>query len=255
MNYKNVAKKKKKNTAIIVIASILACALAGGAIAGLGFHFNWWNAEKEAEGPKPVPTSTFNLEIEKIEDLCGVEFKYDDYTRVLSTWQSPVEVLIKEGIIDSAEEEISEYMEVFVQILNVDPYGKDFEVSEAGQYKIAMKINGNEVVADTFTFIEYDPEADSFIPVFQGFLAFDKEGKQIELKIDNEFESQLNDAHQVMQFLIFPAVLTHVDDEVEDVTGFSMMIQNVAQDKDGFALETFEFVSFERIGDIPEGLN
>ena len=254
MNYKSVAKKKKKNTAIIVIASILACVLAGGAIAGLGFHFNWWNVEKESEGPKPVPTSTFNLEIEKIEDLCGVEFKSDDYTRALSSWQTPVEDLIKEGLIDSAEDEISEYHEVFVQILNVDPYGKDFEVPEAGQYKIAMKINGNEVEADSFVFNEFDAEGEAYNPVFAGYLAFDKEGKQIEVKIDNEVESALNEAYQVMQFVIFPAVMTHVDDQVEDVTGFSMMIQNAAQDKDGFALETFEFVSFERIGDVPESM-
>ena len=38
MNYKKF-KKNKKNTGLIVVASILALILAGGAVAGIGYAF------------------------------------------------------------------------------------------------------------------------------------------------------------------------------------------------------------------------
>ncbi len=255
MNYKNVAKKKKKNTAIIVIASILACVLAGGAIAGLGFHFNWWNVEKEAEGPKPIPTSTFNLEIGNIEDLCGVEFKYDDYTFKMSTYKMSKEELLNYGVIDSLEDEVSFKGESLSSILNVDPYGVKFELPESGQYEVTMKINGEEYISKLFAVSEVDTESDRLQLLMTGYLVFDKNGKQIELEFNNELETQLGEANHIVNFVLFDAVMIDIDHELEGVEGYSLFIQNMVQEGDGFAIDTFEFVRFERIGDIPEGMN
>ena len=68
MNYKTVSKKKKKNTALLVVALILSLVLIGGAVAGIGYAFDWWSFGKEAND---LPTSTFNVNVDSLDDIYG----------------------------------------------------------------------------------------------------------------------------------------------------------------------------------------
>ena len=96
MNYKTVSKKNKKNTGLLVVALVLSLVLVGGAVAGVGYAFDWWSfGEEEVE---ELPTSTYNVNVSKIDDIIGIEIKEEDlafvmdeediYTQSLEQWES-----------------------------------------------------------------------------------------------------------------------------------------------------------------------
>lgn len=253
MNYKNVAKKKKKNTAIIVVASILALVLAGGAVAGLGFHFDWWGAE-EAPQKKEVPTSTYNLEIESFDDLLGVEFTPDDFSIHYTTYNKTKQELVQMGVIESVSDEVDNHSEVMTSVLNVSSdeffsdYGCDFNLPKDGQYKLTTKINGVEYTTDYCAFAGPESE-EGANTVFAAIYFFDEEGKQLEYAIGEEPV----DAYEIVYINIYDKFMRDIDHAFEGMEGYTLIVMHNAREGAGTAIGTFEFVSYERIGDVPEG--
>lgn len=248
MNYKNVAKKKKKNTAIIVVASILALVLAGGAVAGLGFHFDWWGVE-EAPQKKEVPTSTYNLEIASLDDLIGVEFTPEDFSGHISTYNKTKQELEQMGAIDNIEDELEENYEMMHSILNVTgsdfmSYGVDFKLPEDGQYEFVWKINGVDY-STKYASIEKDNDS-----TVQGgcYLFYDKDLNLVE--VEPGTEPEIENGGYIM-IMLFKGVMINIDDKVDNLDGYTLMIQNYSTGCDGLSIETLELVSYKRIGDVP----
>ena len=248
MNYKNVAKKKKKNTAIIVVASILALVLAGGAVAGLGFHFDWWGAE-EAPQKKEVPTSTFNLEIASLDDLIGVEFTPEDFSVYFSTYNKTKQELVQMGAIDSVDDELEENQEFMLSILNVDgndfmSYGVDFKLPENGQYEFVWKINGVDY-STKFASIQKNDGS-----VIQGgsYVFYDKDLNSVEVDPGTEPEFENGGYIAIM---LHKGVKINPDDSIDNLDGYTLMISNFVKGCDGLPIETLELVSYKRIGDVP----
>lgn len=247
MNYKNVAKKKKKNTAIIVVASILALVLAGGAIAGLGFHFDWWGAE-EAPQKKEVPTSTYNLEIASLDDLIGVEFTPEDFSGYLSTYNKTKQELEQMGAIDSVDDELEENIEMMHSILNVTgsdlmSYGVDFKLPEDGQYEFVWKINGVDYSTKYAGFEKQDDIVQGCCYVF-----YDKDLNSVDVEFGTEPEIENGGYISIM---LLKGVMINIDDRVDNLDGYTLMIENFSTGCDGLPIETLELVSYKRIGDVP----
>ena len=128
MNY-NQVKSKKKNKLIIIVSLVLSLVLAGGAIAGIGYAFNWfpgWGAEVNegnAHTAKEFPTSSSNLNVSSINDIIGVEFSAEDLSIYFPYKDDDVELAY------------------YFLNLNVAGYGVDFDMPESGVYNIKFKVN------------------------------------------------------------------------------------------------------------------
>lgn len=218
MNYKNV-NKKQKNKVVIIVSLILALVIAGGAIAGIGYATDWFKNPDKIEdvpniaGKKEVPTSTYNLELDFLEDILGLNFTEDK-------WSWHVSFDAEDNVIEEGSE-IEAETTYFGSILDVGTYGDNFIMPKDGIYTFTFKVNGEEyVVKDLELTQEY----------VEGFFF---------LKNSTEEDPIF------FEFVIKNMVIC---DPLEQEGGEGYTLQVYAV---GFELETFEIVSFERTGDIP----
>lgn len=256
MNFKNVAKKKKKNVAVIVIASILSVVLAGGALAGVGYGLGWWGKAEEAPAKLEVPTSTYNLEIASLDELICVEFTPEDYSSYISTYSMTNQEMVDMGLIDDVTQEPTQHYEYCSQVLNIDGieygagYGVDFELPEEGQYEITVKINGTEYTTD-YTGIapSAEGESDGANIVFAAMYFLDAEGKQVEVAMG---EDPGDEVAEVVQIMILDKFMRDIDHAFDGVEGYTMFIMHMDRGENGSAINTFEIVSIERIGELQD---
>ena len=215
MNY-NQVKSKKKNKLIIIVSLVLSLVLAGGAIAGIGYAFNWfpgWGAEVNegnADTAKEFPTSSSNLNVSSINDIIGVEFSAEDFS---------IYYPYKDG-----NDEIAYYY----LNLNVAGYGVDFDMPESGVYNIKFKIN------------------DQLFDVNSRFKAELEEGDDFSMSINvlknGTVLSSTPDSHIGYMFAMGPYACPSIDMAVE---GFSIIFYDFTVDN----VQTFELVAFEKIAD------
>lgn len=210
MNYKNV-KQANKNFRVIVVV-ILALVVLGSLIASLGFAFNWWG--------NTLPTSTFCLNVESIDDIIGLEFKQEDFTSYLDE-----KALYKYNNAESFDGTYPEDLEKSSWasiVLNVEDYGVDYTSPELGFYDIVFKINGKSYTAKNTEYFKGDGEH---------WYSFEVENDSIYLGITDR-----------------GAVFTL--GETDLVEGSSITLYTK-----GITLESFELVKFEKVADFSNEKN
>lgn len=236
MNYKTVLKMKKKNTALLVVALVLSLVLVGGAIAGIGYAFDWWNFGQEEV--KELPRSTYNVEATCIDDVLGVAITEEDFAFYMDE-QSMYETALKDweaGDMLEANKPVKPDYNFFYGnvLLNVEGFGADFEQPESGLYNITVKLNGEEFEYEE---IPYNAESDSAYLMFTS----DFKGKLIEADIMEREEEGFVIA--VCGNALLGETAGIDDGAVALMVGF----YNVDDD-----FESIEIVSFERVDDLSE---
>lgn len=233
MNYKNV-KKKKKNVGFFVLVSVLVLVLAGGAIAGLGFAFDWW---KTGNSASKLPTSTFNVNVSTLEDIYGIAIVEDDfaffkdegdiYNEALEEWKA-------QGSDEANKPKKSEgYLCYGNVILNIDTYGVEFTQPESGNYNLTVKVNGEEYVFEDLVYTEELEESNEHVSVTSDF-----DGK---ITTKNIMEGD------VEGFYIGFVSSANINEDVGLTDGaFCIMFVYKSEDVD---FETLEIVSFELVED------
>ena len=231
MNYKKV-KKNKKNTGLIVVASILALILAGGAVAGIGYAFDWWKTS--------LPTSTYNMEIASLDELEGLKLTKDAAAWVLSTYDMTTAELIEEGLLQVGEtKENMEYcFEQFVYILDVSKFGEEDMEIEDGVYDVTVKVNGTKYV---FKEVVFDSTIeDGFIMAIQYAVV---DGK-IELVSGNDVSFETGDS-RIGALMMMRDVLPLGGMQTGQ---YCYMLMGVFANEE--EIESVEFVSFEKVDEI-----
>lgn len=237
MNYKTVSKKNKKNTGLLVVALVLSLVLVGGAVAGVGYAFDWWSfGEEEVE---ELPTSTYNVNVSKIDDIIGIEIKEEDlafvmdeediYTQSLEQWES-------EGANLANKPVAPDYFLINGNlILNIDYFGQEFEKPENGLYDIAFNVNGKEYAFED--------------------VVFDLENKPtgVALMLSVDFETGKLTDEDIME-LAFEGVTIIINDTAmcgptASFNGDAFSIMICYHDKK-VDFETFELVKFEKVADL-----
>ena len=236
MNYKTVSKKKKKNTALLVVVLVLSLVLVGGAVAGIGYAFDWWNFGKEAND---LPTSTFNVNVDSLDDIYGIEIKTEDFASYVdqtTNYEAELKAWEENGSVEENKpQEPETYFTNGVLLLNVNNYGVDFKLPESGLYDITLKVNGEEY---TLKKVAFDADSDEFYLSFTS----DFEGNLTE---ENLFEGDVEGGG----FMVMMS-----DTVAFGPTAyfgnycFGIMISYYSEDK---AFESFELVSFEKVAKLP----
>ena len=235
MNYKTVSKKKKKNTVLLVVALVLSLVLVGGAVAGIGYAFDWWNFGKEEV--KEVPTSSYNLNVESIDDIIGVEFTRENfafrmdqdtiYEEALKEWEQNASTSEKPV---KAEDE---YIFMGALVLNVEDFGVDYKKPESGLYDITIKLNGKEY---TYEKVSYDASVDTDIALN---ILSDFDGKPTE---ENIAEGDIDGfAFNIGHYAFFS--------EEAGLPGESIMFLYFSHEE---AFETIELVKFDLVEAIED---
>ena len=203
MNYKNVS-NKKKNTIVIVVALVLSLVLLAGTIAGLGFAFDWWG--------KSVPTSTYVLNVESIDEIIGVKFSTEDFT----AYYDAKEMYKYENAetFDGTYPELLEKRSWASIILDVKDYGVDYKVVEPGLYNVAFKVNGKSYEAE---------EVEYFKASSDNWYSFEVENESLYFGI-----TDMN-------------ALSHLT-ETDYEDGSSICLWS-----NGFVIESFELTKFEKV--------
>ena len=215
MNY-NQVKSKKKNKLIIIVSLVLSLVLAGGAIAGIGYAFNWfpgWGAEVNegnAHTAKEFPTSSSNLNVSSINDIIGVEFSAEDLSIYFPYKDDDVELAY------------------YFLNLNVAGYGVDFDMPESGVYNIKFKIN--DQLFDVNSRFIAEPEGDGGMSMSINVL---KNGTVL---------SSESDIHAGYMIAMGPYATVSLGVAVD---GFSIVFYEFNIDN----VQTFELVAFEKIAD------
>lgn len=205
MNYKNV-KQANKNISIIVVV-LLALVLLGGLIASLGFAFNWWG--------NTLPTSTYVLNIESIDDIVDLEFEKEDFSSYLDE-KAKYAIENRDTFDGSYPEDLKESSWASI-ILNVESYGVDYVKPEVGFYDIAFKINGKTYSAENVQYFEASSE------------------KWYSFEVENDS----------IYFGITDMGALSTLGETDIVEGSSIILYTKS-----FYIETFELVKFEKVADF-----
>ena len=202
MNYKNV-KQANKNVRVIV-AIVLALVVLCSVISSLGFAFNWWG--------NTLPTSTYCLNVESIDDIVGLEFKAEDFTSSLNEKEL---YAIKQGdAFDGSYPDSLTYESLSFLILDVEGYGVDYKRPDLGFYDVTIKINGKKYKIENVEYKECSSE------------------QWYALEGENEsFFFGITDMSAVTKY-----------GETDLVEGSSIGIHTI-----GFRLESFELVKFEKV--------
>ena len=235
MNYKNVTKKKKMNTALLVAVSLLVCVLAGGAIAGVGYAFDWWNTKDVST----LPTSTYNVNVSSIDDILGVEIKEADFAYMMDEntfYEQQLQSWEANGANPDQKPEAPEFfMNYGNVILNVDYFGQEFEAPADGLYDITFKVNGEEYAVEDIAF-ELENE--------QGFaLMFTIDFETGKLSDANIMEGDING----FGLMLADSAMVSQEAALEG-DAFSIMICYYDTESD---FESFELVKFEKVADLP----
>ena len=202
MNYKN-AKQANKNFRSIVVF-ILALVLFSGLIAGLGFAFNWWG--------NTLPTSTYCLNIESIDEIVGLEFKAEDFTSTLN--EKEIYAIQQGDAFDGTYPEHLTYESQSFLILDVQGYGVEYQRPDYGFYNVTIKLNGKQYKIENVEYKECSSE------------------QWYALEGENEsFFFGITDMSAVTKY-----------GETDLVEGSSIGIHTI-----GFRLESFELVKFEKV--------
>ena len=147
MNYSKTT--KQKNIGFIILVSLLALIVAGGAIAGMGFAFSWWGNN--------IPTSTYNLNVASVEEIIGIEFGKEDFSGYYT--ERDLYRINPEVAFDGTYPEDIEIETWAAIVLNADEYGVDFVAPELGYYDVSFKIDGKRY--DAYN-VEYISEAENY---------------------------------------------------------------------------------------------
>ena len=235
MNYDYV-KPKKKNTFVLIVCLILSLILVSGAVAGIGYAFDWWNFVEEEV--KELPRSTYNVEATCIDDVLGVAITEEDFAFYMDE-QSMYETALKDweagDKLEANKPDKPDYSFFYGNVLlNVEGFGADFEQPEAGLYNITVQINGEEF---EFEEIVYDVESESAFLMFTS----DFKGKLVEADILEREEEGFVIA------IAGNALLGDTAGMDDGVVALMFGYYNVEDD-----FETLEIVSFERVDDLPE---
>ena len=234
MNYKKV-KKNKKNTGLILVASILALILAGGAVAGIGYAFDWWKTEDAST----LPTSTYNVNVSCIDDILGVEIKEADFAYMMDEnffYEQELQQWEANGADEENKPEAPEYFVNYGNvILNVDYFGQEFEAPADGLYDITFKVNGEEYVVEDIAF-ELENE--------KGFaLMFTVDFETGKLSDANVMEGDING----FGLMLADSAMVSQEAALEG-DAFSIMICYYDTESD---FESFELVKFEKVAELP----
>jgi len=228
MNYYS---SSSKHNLVSLIAIILAVVLLLGALVTvLGVGSNGFKDWSIFNG---IPKSSYNMEIESLDDLVGVKLGRDDFSYRMSTYDMSDAEREEENVPEGRN------MEYFSAILNVDGYGVDFNFPEEGVYTFTVEINGEEYVMEGIEV--YAPETSE-----NGLLA------QINI-IKEEGESETNIFEgdgKGYAIMLANANFFNIEQEALVEGGAGILLYNVDCEK----IESFELVSYERTGDlvIPE---
>ena len=224
MNYYS---DSRKHNIISCIAIVLAVVLLLGALVTvLGVGSNGFKDWSIFNG---IPKSSYNMEIESLDDFVGVELGRDNFSYRMSTYDLTEEERV-EGKVPEGRN-----MEYFSSILNVDGYGVDFTFPEEGEYTFTIKINGEKYVVEGVNVYSFENSNDGLIANIEII----KEAGESETNI---FEGD-GKGYAIM---LANATFFNIEHEALVEGGASILLYNV----DCEALETFELVSYERTGDL-----
>lgn len=205
MNYSNT-NHKKNNVAALIVAIVLLVVTAG-VLAGVGFGLGWWGKE--------LPTSTYVLNVESIDDIVGLEFKKEDFTSCAD--EKDIYAFDNTDTFDGTYPEDLEPSSLCSIILNVENYGVDYVKPEFGFYDIAFKINGKTYSAENIQYFEGSSE------------------KWYSFEVEND----------LIYFGITDMGALSDLGETDIVDGSSIRILSK-----GFYIESFELVKFEKVADF-----
>lgn len=205
MNYKNA--NQKKNNIITLVVVIVLLVITSGVLAGVGFGLGWWGNE--------LPTSTYCLNVESIDDIVGLEFKQEDFTSYLD--EKEQYAINNKDTFDGTYSEDLKASSWCSIILNVEEFGVEYKTSEVGFYDIVFKINGKTYSAEKVQYYEGSVE------------------KWYSFEVENDS----------IYFGITDMGAINTFGETDIVEGSSITIYTK-----GFYVETFELVKFEKVADF-----
>ena len=224
MNYYSDSRKHNIISCIAIVLAVVL--LLGGLVTVLGVGSNGFKDWSIFNG---IPKSSYNMEIESLDDFVGVELGRDNFSYRMSTYDLTEEERV-EGKVPEGRN-----MEYFSSILNVDGYGVDFTFPEEGEYTFTIKINGEEYVVEGVNVYSFENSNDGLIANIEII----KEAGESETNI---FEGD-GKGYAIM---LANATFFNIEHEALVEGGASILLYNV----DCEALETFELVSYERTGDL-----
>jgi len=214
---------KTKSVLTVIVIVLLTVFLLGSIVSLVGIKHDWFGTSA-----KSVPTSPYNMAITSYDEILGVEIERKDFPYFYSSYEISLEEKETEGI------PLDMNVEYASMILSVDGYGEQFNYLPEGVYTMVFKINGVEYVQ---TNVEYRNESSE-----NGLCAM----TQIINEAPQEGEANLS-AYKGRGYVILMA--KHICyDYIAGVTGngASIIINNI----NDATIETFEFVSYERTGDL-----
>lgn len=224
MNYYS---SSSKHNLVSLIAIILAVVLLLGALVTvLGVGSNGFKDWSIFNG---IPKSSYNMEIDSLDDFVGVELGREDFSYCKSTYDLTDAEREEENVPEGRN------MEYFTSILNVDGYGVDFTFPEEGEYTFTIKINGEKFVVEGVEVYSFENSNDGLIANIEII----KEASETEANI---FEGD-GKGYAIM---LANATFFNIEHEAIVEGGASIILYSVDCD----ALETFELVSYERTGDL-----